>query len=303
MRIRGIGAALSAVALLALAACGGGDEPSTTPTGSGGTSEQPSETAPAQFEAGTTMAKLAEAGKITVGTKFDQPGFGLQGLDGTLEGFDVEVAKIIAGALGISADNINWFETPSAIRDESIEGGDVDMVVATYTINAERAQRITFAGPYYTAGQQIMVLTDNTDITGPEAFTADPALKVCSVTGSTPSETIRQYLANEDQLVLFEDYSSCADALGNGQVDAVTTDNVILLGFAANSDGKFKLVGEQFTDEPYGIGITKGDVAFCEFIDQTLQDNKDAYLAAWDSTAGQIEGTQQPELPAPNECV
>ena len=279
-----------AAAALALTACGG-DEPGVEPV------EDP------EFEAGTTMADLAAAGTVTVGTKFDQPGFGLQNLDGELEGFDVEVAKIIAAQLGIAAEDIEWFETPSAIREEAIEGGDVDFVVATYTINEERALRITFAGPYYTAGQQIMVASDNDEITGPEAFTDNPDLSVCSVTGSTPSENIRDYLASEDQLVLFEDYSQCADALGNGQVDAVTTDNVILLGFAAESDGEYKLVGEQFTEEPYGIGITKGDVAFCEFINQTLQDNEEAYLAAWEATAGQIEGTQAPELPTPNECA
>jgi len=305
MRIRKIGAALSAGTLMfALAACGGDDDPATTPTSTqGGESEEPSEEEPAEFEAGTTMAELAEAGAITVGTKFDQPGFGQKNLEGELEGFDVEVAKIIAGELGITPENIEWFETTSAIREEAIEGGDVDFVVATYTINEERAQRITFAGPYYTAGQQIMVLSENEEISGPEAFTDNPDLSVCSVTGSTPSETIRDYLASEDQLVLFETYTECADSLGNGQVDAVTTDNVILLGFASASEGAYKLVGEQFTEEPYGIGITKGDVEFCEFINQTLQDNEDAYLAAWDATAGQIEGTQAPELPEPGECV
>jgi glutamate transport system substrate-binding protein len=294
MRIRSIGAALSAGTLVfALAACGD-DEPDET---------TPSVTATAEFEAGTTMAELAEAGTVKVGTKFDQPGFGLQNIDGDLEGFDVEVAKIIANALGIAADDIEWIETPSAIREEAIEDGDVDYVVATYTINEERAERITFAGPYYTAGQQIMVMSDNDEINGPEAFTENPDLTVCSVTGSTPSENIRQYLASEQQLVLFEEYSLCADALSNGQVDAVTTDNVILLGFASESDGEFKLVGEQFTEEPYGIGITKGDVEFCEFINDTLRDNEDAYLAAWEATAGQIEGTQAPELPEPNDCV
>ena len=118
----------------------------------------------------------------------------------------------------------------------------------------------------------------------------------------TPSENIREYLASEDQLVLFEEYSQCADALSNGQVQAVTTDNVILLGFVAESDDAFKLVGEQFTEEPYGIGVTKGDVEFCEFINETLAENEDAYLAAWESTAGQIEGTQTPELPTADTC-
>lgn len=283
-------AALAALGLsLSLAACGG-DE--------GGTdvAENP------DFEAGTTMAEIAERGTITVGTKFDQPGFGLLGLEDTPEGFDVEVAKIIAAELGIAEEDIKWTESPSAVREQLIEDGDVDMVVATYTINDERKERITFAGPYYVAGQQLMVASDNDTITGPDDIKANPDMKVCSVDGSTPAENIKQYLASPDQLVTFDVYDKCADALSNGQVDIVTTDNVILLGFAAQSEGEFKLVGEQFTEEPYGIGIAKGDVEFCEFINETLQDNEEAYNEAWASTAGEIEGTQAPELPEPDTC-
>ena len=103
--------------------------------------------------------------------------------------------------------------------------------------------------------------------------------------------------------MLLEEYSQYVDALENDQVAAVTTDNVILLGFVAESEGALKLVGEQFTEEPYGIGVQKGDVAFCEFINETLQENEDAYLEAWEATAGQVEGTETPELPEPDECV
>lgn len=283
-----IGAATLA---LTLAACGGDDG------GSGVKVEENPE-----FESGTTMADLAEAGTVTVGTKFDQPGFGLLGLEDTPEGFDVEVAKIIAAELGIAEEDIEWKETPSDIREQVIEDGEVDFVVATYTINDERKQRITFAGPYYEAGQMLMVNADNEEITGPDDLAANPDAKVCSVTGSTPSESIKEYLASEDQLVLFDVYDKCADALRTGQVDVVTTDNVILLGFVSESDGEFKLVGEQFTEEPYGIGVKKGDVEFCEFINQTLQDNEEAYNDAWAETAGQIEGTQTPELPEPEPC-
>jgi glutamate transport system substrate-binding protein len=286
-------ATLSVVALTA-AACGGDSEE---------TAAEPSVAETPEFEAGTTMAEIAEAGTIRVGTKFDQPGFGLENLEGEVEGFDVEVAKIIAGAMGIAPEDIEWVETPSAVREEVIEGDEVDMVVATYTINDERKERVSFAGPYYEAGQQIMVAADNDTITGPESFTENPDATVCTVTGSTPSENIRPFLANDGQLVLFDEYSQCADALGNGQVDAVTTDNVILLGFVSESDGAYKLVGEQFTEEPYGIGISKGDVAFCEFINETLADNEEAYVEAWESTAGEVEGTETPELPEPAPCA
>ncbi|NYG56963.1 glutamate ABC transporter substrate-binding protein [Nocardioides perillae] len=284
-----VGAALA----LTLAACGGGSD--DTPDVE--VAESP------EFEAGTTMAEIAERGTMTIGTKFDQPGFGLLNLEDVPEGFDVEVAKIIAGAMGVAEDDITWEETPSDIREQVIEDGAVDMVVATYTINEERAERITFAGPYYVAGQMLMVNADNEDITSPEDLASNPDAKVCSVTGSTPAENIQQYLANPDQLVLFDVYDKCADALSNGQVDVVTTDNVILAGFVSESDGEFKLVGEQFTEEPYGIGIEKGDVAFCEFINETLQENEDAYLEAWEATAGQVEGAETPELPEPAPCA
>ncbi len=276
---------------LSLAACGGDDGDTEV--------EVATDT---EFEAGTTMADIAEAGTVTVGTKFDQPGFGLQNLEGEPEGFDVEVAKIIAGAMGIAPEDIEWKESTSDIREQVIEDGEVDYVVATYTINDERKERITFAGPYYEAGQMLMVAADNDAIETPEDLADNPDAKVCSVTGSTPSETIKEYLASEDQLVLFDVYDKCADALENGQVDVVTTDNVILLGFVDESEGAFKLVGEQFTEEPYGIGIEKGDVEFCEFINETLADNEDAYLAAWEATAGEVEGTETPELPEPAAC-
>src|SRR4029453_5741542 len=173
MRLRRTTVAVFAAALV-LSACGDGDDTATD------VEDSPS------FAAGSTMAKLADAGKMTIGTKFDQPGFGFKGLEDAPEGFDVEIAKIIAAKLGIQPDQITWTETVSAVREEVIEQGKVDMVVATYTINDKRKQRVTFAGPYYTAGQQIMVKSDNTAITGPDSFKANPTSKVCSATGSPP---------------------------------------------------------------------------------------------------------------------
>ncbi len=292
MRLTRTKAMIVGGALLFAAACG-----SDSDSGS-----EPKVVDAPKFDSGTTMAKISDAGKVTVGTKFDQPGFGLLGLDDKPKGFDVEIAKIIAGAMGVKPDDITWKESPSAIREQVIEDGDVDFVVATYTINDERKQRITFAGPYYQAGQQLMVKTDNDTITGPDDLKTNPDAKVCSVTGSTPSEQIKPYLADAKQLVLFDVYDKCADALRTGQVDVVTTDNVILLGFVSESKDDFKLVGEQFTEEPYGIGIKKGDVAFCEFINKTLKDNEAAYTKAWKDTAGEVEGSETPTLPTADTC-
>lgn len=280
-----VGAALAL--MLALAACGGDDDGGD----SGGQVNQG-----ASFAEGTTMAKLKEAGTVKVGTKFDQPLFGLKNLEGKPEGFDVEIAKLIAGEMGISADNITWVETVSANREPFIQQGKVDYVVATYTINDKRKQVVDFAGPYYEAGQDIMVAKGNPEgIGGPDDLAGK---KVCSVTGSTPAENIRTNYPKAE-LTEFDVYSKCAEALKNGQVQAVTTDNVILLGLISQDEEAFELVGKPFTKEPYGIGLKKGDTEFRTFINDTLEkiEQDGRWKAAWDATAGKV-ATETPTPPA-----
>ncbi len=248
------------------------------------------------FDAGTTMARLNEAGAVTIGTKFDQPGFGLLNPDGVPEGFDVEIAKIIAAKLGIDAKDIKWTETVSANRESFIANGQVDFVVATYTINDARKKLVDFAGPYYEAGQDIMVAKGNPEkIEGPDDLAGK---NVCSVEGSTPAQNIRDNYP-QATLTLFDVYSKCADALTNGQVDAVTTDNVILTGLVAGSPDAFELVGNPFTKEPYGIGLKLGDTDFRNFINDVLEESFDdgSWADAWDRTAGKITDTKAPEPP------
>ena len=274
-------AAVAATAALVLAACGDDDDGATT---------EPTETP--TFEAGTTMAELSEAGAITVGTKFDQPLFGLVGPDGVPVGFDVEIAKIIAAELGIAEDGIEWVETVSANREPFIEDHRVDIVVATYTINDERKLVVDFAGPYYQAGQMIMVLEDNTDINGPDDLAGKT---VCSAEGSTPAERIRTEYP-EATLLPAAAYSECLEPLRNGQVAAVTTDNVILSGFIDQNPGEFKLVGEPFSEEPYGIGLMKGDDDFRSFINDVLEASFEdgRWAEAWETTAGAVLETPDP---------
>ena len=250
-----------------------------------------------KFDAGTTMARLNEAGKITIGTKYDQPGFGLLNPQTkTPEGFDVEIGTLIAAKLGIEADKITWTETVSANRESFIQNGQVDMVAATYTINDARKQLVGFAGPYYVAGQDIMVTKGNPlKIKGPEDLAGK---KVCSVEGSTPAQNIRTNYPGA-QLTTYDVYSKCADDLKNGNVQAVTTDNVILTGLVAGSPDAFELVGKPFTKEPYGIGLKKGDDEFRTFINDVLEKSFDdgSWAKAWDRTAGDISGTKAPEPP------
>jgi glutamate transport system substrate-binding protein len=243
------------------------------------------------FDPGTTMAKLSEAGKMTIGTKFDQPLFGLKGPDGVPVGFDVEIGKLVAAKLGIKPENIDWVETVSANREPFIQNGQVDIVVATYTINDKRKEVISFAGPYYEAGQDLLVLAGNPDkITGPEDLKDK---KVCTVTGSTSEKNIAAYTAN---VIATDTYSNCLGPLRSGEVAAVTTDNVILAGLADQNAGEFEVLDKPFTTEPYGIGLAKDDTAFRGFINDTLEASfKDgSWAKAWEATAGKVLSTPKP---------
>ncbi|PZU38874.1 MAG: ABC transporter substrate-binding protein [Microbacterium sp.] len=276
---------LAAAGALVLTACAGGAE-----TG-GETSVEPEE-APS-FEAGTTMAELSEAGTITIGTKFDQPLFGLMGPSGVPEGFDVEIGKIIAAELGIAEEDIEWTETVSANREPFIENGQVDIVIATYTINDTRKEVVSFAGPYYMAGQSILTLADNEDIESEEDLVGQP---VCSVTGSTPAANLEELGA---EVLLTDTYSNCLEPLRSGAVVAVSTDNVILAGLAAQNEGEFKVVGEPFTDEPYGIGLALDDTEFRMWINDVLEASYEdgRYEDAWNATAGTILPFVDPPAP------
>jgi glutamate transport system substrate-binding protein len=267
--------ALAAASMIALAGCAGSSDSSDA-----GSTPEPAPT----FAAGSTMEKLAEAGTITIGTKFDQPLFGLTALDGTPEGFDVEIGKLIAAKLGISEDKIVWKEAVSANREPFIQNGEVDLVVATYTINDKRKEVISFAGPYYTAGQSILVKADNKDIKSEDDLVGQP---VCSVTGSTPAANLAALGAEP---LLTDTYTNCLEPLRGGQVVAVSTDNVILAGLAAQNEGEFKVVGKPFTEEPYGIGLALDDTEFRNFINDVLEESYEdgSYEEAWNKTAGTV---------------
>lgn len=278
------GLMISAIALtgvFALSACAADPAPAPEPD------------VTVEFEEGTTMARLNEAGAITIGTKFDQPLFGLVDADGDPQGFDVEIGKLIAAELGIPEDGITWTETVSANREPFIEAGEVDIVVATYTINDARKEVISFAGPYYEAGQDILVLAGNPEgITGPEDL---EGLPVCTVSGSTSEKNIAEYTTN---IIAAAGYADCLEPLRAGTVVAVTTDNVILAGLADQNAPEFEVVNNPFTEEPYGIGLAKDDTDFRNFINDVLEaayaDGTWAQL--WEMTAGVVLDTPTPPM-------
>lgn len=258
------------------------------------------ESAP-EFEEGTTMAEIQERGTLNVGTKFDQPLFGQKNpINDEIEGFDVEIAKIVAqaifgGSLEDAAGNINFIETVTPVREAEIQKGSVDMIVATYTINDARKALVDFAGPYFIAGQDIMVAKDNDTINSVSDLNGK---KVCSVQGSTSLRNVEEQAPQSDTSISFERYTECADALKAGRVEAVTTDNVILLGLVRDNPDDFKVVENTFTTEPYGIGITKGDDDFRDFLNDVIEDayESGAWEEAFDATVGEA-GVDAPEPP------
>lgn len=278
MRITRLAATFGALTMaLAMTACGGDDSGSGS---SGGGSKG-------------IVGKAASEKKLVIGVKADQPGLGLQ-TGSTYSGFDIEIAKIIAKGLGVEESGITWKTTVSANREPFIQQGQVDLVVATYTINDERKKVVNFGGPYFIAGQDLLVPA-NSAITGPESLDGK---KVCSVSGSTPAKRIKTDYPKA-QLQEFDGYSKCVTALAGGQVDAVTTDDIILAGYASQDQyaGKFKVVGKPFSTEPYGIGVKKDDTAGCNKINDILKAAAadGSYKKAWDDSLGK-SGKAAPEL-------
>ncbi|WP_347004366.1 glutamate ABC transporter substrate-binding protein [Corynebacterium striatum] len=218
-----------------------------------------------------------ESGNVTLGTKFDQPGLGLREGDGSMSGLDVDVATYVVNHIakekGWAEPKIEWKETPSSQRETLIENGQVDMIAATYSINASRAEKVNFGGPYLVTHQALLVSADNAEIKGLDGL--DGKI-LCSVTGSTPAQKVKEALPSV-QLQEFDTYSSCVEALSQGTIDAMTTDATILNGYAAQNEGKFKVVelekdGKPFTDEYYGIGLAKDDQEATDAINAALKE-------------------------------
>lgn len=282
---------LSALSLsIALVATGcSSDEETTTAQPAANVENVPVPT----FPEGSNLDRIQDSGKIKVGVKFDQPGFGVRNLEGEVEGFDVEIAKRVAqGIFGGTVEDvtpkIEFVEAISRNREPYIQNGTVDMVVATYTINDKRKQQVAFAGPYYTAGGDLLVEADNADI---KSVTDLNGRKVCTAKGSTYPATLKTQAPQSDVLEL-DTYALCVEALKDGRVEAVATDNVILAGFNGLNPGEFKLVGNFYTTEPYGIGVRKGDDGLRNVINDRLTTmyGNGTWEEAYNSTFGQIGG-------------
>ncbi|MEU7828136.1 MULTISPECIES: glutamate ABC transporter substrate-binding protein [unclassified Nonomuraea] len=250
MQMRRTGAVFAVTAMaVGLAACGGGGSYTNV------------------------VDKLKGAKEITVGTKWDQPSLGLKKGGGDPEGFDVDVAKYIVKELAGGQDvKITWKESPSSNREALLANGTVDIIFATYSITDARKPKVTFGGPYVVVHQDTMVRADAADIT---KATDLKDKRICQAQGSNSYKRITDpppdgKLNLPAKLVGASNYSECVQKLSGGNLDAVTTDNLILAGFASQDPGKYKLLNDPFTDEKYGIGLKKGDKTTCEAVNKAV---------------------------------
>jgi glutamate transport system substrate-binding protein len=242
-----------------------------------------------------TWTRAKRRGHLIVGAKEDQPYMGEKDpATGVYSGFDIEIARMMAASLGFDPAGIEFRTIASANRETALQNGQVDYYVGTYTINANRKKLVGFAGPYFMAGQSLLVRTDENDIHGPQDLDGK---RVCSAAGSTPYQRIKDNYPKA-QLVAYDTYSICVDNLLTYQVDAVTTDDAILMGFAAKAPGELKLVGKPFSKEPYGIGVPRNDNALRFALDDAIvahQKNGD-WKKAFEATLG-LSGVPAPTPP------
>ncbi|MGW0554077.1 glutamate ABC transporter substrate-binding protein [Streptomyces sp. NPDC002926] len=282
------------LAVAATAACGKeGSPPAKGPR----TDRLPQYTVATGFKlpGSPTWNKAKKRGHLIVGAKEDQPYLGEKDpASGRYTGFDIEIAKMVAASIGFDPNTIVFKTIASANRETALQNGQIDYYVGTYTINDNRKKLVGFAGPYYLAGQSLLVRSDENDIKGPQDLAGK---RVCSAAGSTPYQRIEADYPKAD-LVAYDAYSVCVDNLLTYQVDAVTTDDAILTGYAAKVPDELKVVGKPFSQEPYGIGVPRSDNALRFAIDDALEANEKNgnWKKAYDATLG-LSGVPAPQPP------
>jgi glutamate transport system substrate-binding protein len=234
-------------------------------------------------EGSPTVEAAQRRGHLVIGIKEDQPGLGfIDVVSRQRSGFDVDIARWVAASLGFGEDQIEYKAIAGANREQSLVNGDVDLYVGTYSITAGRERQIDFAGPYLVTGQGLLVRQGSA--IGGEGDLG-PGTVVCSATGSSPIQRIKAERPDVPTTE-FDVYSACVEALRNGQVDAVTTDQVILAGYAALFPDELVVVGEPFSEERYGVGLPKGDEALRAHINELLTDGGDTWQAVYDRNLG-----------------
>ena len=243
----------------------------------------------------TIAGRASKNDHLTIAVSYDQPGMAVRRLDGSYRGFDVDVAKFIANEFGVKEQNITWREAQPGNRETLLTSGEADLVVSTYSITDKRKELIDFVGPYFVAGQDLLVRMSETRIEGPKSLNKD--LRLCSTAGSTSAAYVRDQFAKDVKMVEYAKFSDCVTALLAQNVDAVTTDDVLLAGYAAQNPELLRVVGDPFSKEEYGVGLHRDDPTSKAKIQAALQKMIDT--GAWRKSLEANIGSSGYKIPDP----
>jgi putative glutamine transport system substrate-binding protein len=243
---------------------------------------------------GTLLRKIQDRGMLIVGTRTDSPTFCYQNPQTKqLEGFDIAMAREIAAYIFGDPNKVEFKTLTSAERIPMVKSGAVDLVIATMTITEERLKEVDFSVVYYVAGQRLLVpqassIKGLTDVDGK---------KVGTVKGSTSAANLRK--ATKAQVVEFDSWTDAVKAMLNQQVDAISTDDTILYGLQTANPGT-KVVGSQFSYEPYGMAMLKNEPDFANAVNTVIKNLKSSgkWKTIWQAEVGNKVGiTVAPEPP------
>ncbi|QKW33806.1 glutamate ABC transporter substrate-binding protein [Actinomadura sp. NAK00032] len=231
---------------------------------------------------------ITDRDTLVIGVNDDRPGLALKAPDGSLKGFDIDVATYVAGQLDVAPKDLTFKPLASNERESALRRGTVDMVIATYSITPERKDKVTFAGPYYVAHQDILVRQGDRTIKGVRDLRGK---KLCQVSGSNSWRRVTEERRVLAELVSAGSYAECVKSLTAGRLDAVSTDDLILAGYAALPRSGVTVVNAPFSDERYGIGLRKGDVSGCREVNRILtgmyqNGAAETLLDQWFATSG-----------------
>ncbi len=283
--------AAALAAALALTACSSGSSSlpaSSGPGGSGDAYQQVIDNAPvaaaSDIPAGSLMATIKARGQLIEGGTDTAAVFSLTDpMTGKTTGFDAGLAAMLAKYI-IGKPSVKLTQVQVASREALLQNGAVDTVIATYTITPARAQKVGFAGPYYSSGDAILVKKDNTAITKAADLNGKT---VCTETASTAAGDIKQY-APSAKLVLFDTNAECVQAVEQGRADDYVLDQALLLGDVYREPDKVTVVGQPFTTEPYGIGVPLNHPEMKTFVDHWIEtiEADGEWTKLWEATIG-----------------
>lgn len=244
----------------------------------------------------TERISESDAPVITWGVKADTNLLGFYDISAReIAGFDIDIAKAITAEITNGQGRAEVVEVTSKTRIPLLKNGNIDAIIATMTITPARAEQVHFSDVYFQAGQSLLVHKDSTvnsinDLNGDHT--------VIGIKGSTSVQNFRE-LKPEVQVIELENYSEGFVALQSGQGDALTTDSAILLGMI-DQNPDYRLAGENFTEEPYGIAINLNQNSFQALVDQaldTIQENG-VYDEIYDKWFGEIYPAHEPGSPS-----